>query len=188
MRATLGKRVARPVAGTTLAVVTVLLLGSCGGATDGPTSPAGGTTATPGTVPSPSVIPTTQPAAQPTCPLTQAQVDQAFGQTLPGPQAPLNAYEVCVFGQAAPGNYHVVTVSVYNAATLAGFGSSASSYLESNRGPTAVTVPNVGVAAFIKGGDIWVETPDQAILDIGADFVVTHAALQAAATAALPQV
>ncbi len=131
---------------------------------------------------------TAHAVAQPTCPLTQVQVDQAFGETLPGPLAPLNAYEVCVFGQATPGNYHVVTVSVYNAATLAGFGSTASAYLQSNRGTTAVSVPNVGVAAFIKGGDIWVQTPDQAILDIGSDFVVTNAELQAAAVAALPRV
>ena len=187
MCATLGTRVARRAAGAGLGIVTVLLLAGCGGTTTIPTSTPVGSTATPGTVPTATATPTSA-AAQPTCPLTQAQVDQAFGQTLPGPQAPLNAYEVCVFGQATPGNYHVVTISVYNPATLAGFGTSASDYLQSNRGSTAVTVPNVGVAAFIKGDDIWVQTPDQAVLDIGADFVVTHAALQAAAVAAIPQV
>jgi hypothetical protein len=186
MRATRTARVGLRAAG--LAVVTTVLLAGCGGTPSNPATPPGGSTAVPSISPSPSATPTAQAVAQPTCPLTQAQVDQAFGETLPGPLAPLNSYEVCVFGRATPGNYHVVTISVYNAATLAGFGSTASAYLQSNRGTTAVTVPNVGVAAFIKGGDIWVQTPDQAVLDIGSDFVVTPAALEAAAVAALPRV
>ena len=185
MRATRATRAGRRAAG--LAVVATILLTGCGGSPGSPTPP-GGSTAAPSISPSPTATPTAQTVAQPTCPLTQAQVDQAFGQTLPGPLAPLNAYEVCVFGRATPGNYHVVTISVYNAATLAGFGSTASAYLQSNRGTTAVTVPNVGVAAFIKGGDIWVQTTDQAVLDIGSDFVVTPAELEAAAVAALPRV
>lgn len=124
-------------------------------------------------------------SAQPTCPLTQAQVEQAFGQSLPGPQPPLNAYQVCVFGQTTPGNYHVVTIAEYTVAALTGMGSSAAAYLQANRQPDAVDVPGIGVAAYVQGDNIWVQTPQQGILNIGADFVVDATALTAAATAAL---
>lgn len=128
------------------------------------------------------------PAKAPKCPLTSTQVSAAVGEKLPGPKAPLNAYETCVFGRSRPGNYHVLQISVYTPATLKSFGSSAAAYLKQNRQPSASTVKGVGTKAYVQGTDIWAGSRSGAVLDIGADFVISKAALVKLARAALPKV
>jgi hypothetical protein len=124
-------------------------------------------------------------AAKPKCPVTSAQMSAAFGEPLAGPKPPLNSGEACVFGRTKPGNYHVVQITVYSAATLRGDGSSAAAYLKGNRQPGATNAPGVGAEAFVQGTDIWARSPKGAIIDIGADFVVSKSALIQIARAAL---
>jgi hypothetical protein len=113
--------------------------------------------------------------------VTSAEVSAAFGRTLPGPLAPLNSYEVCVFGHAQPGNYTIVRVTIYTPDILHSLGGSADTYFHDNGGPGATTVSGIGQKAYVKGVDIWVLTQNGSVLDIGANFVATKSQLEAIA-------
>lgn len=120
----------------------------------------------------------TKSAAHRSCPVTDAEVQHAFGWHLKGPKPPLNAYEACVFRLNRPAQKLVAQVTVYTTATLQTLGTTARAYMHGNRQPNATTVHGLGVEAFVQETDVWVRTGTGDVLDIGTNFTVKSSALE----------
>ena len=111
------------------------------------------------------------------CPTTAAEVTAAFGEKLVGPKPALNAYDVCVFDSANKSLFDVVEISIFTPANLKVMHSSAKKYMTASRHPEAKAVSGLGLQAYIQDDNVFIRTSAGEVLDVGANFPASRAAL-----------